>query len=153
MIKELITPASLARFRTAVDLLEKAQPRKARDSGSAPECIRPLIGKIDAIEALADRLELPTASLSENGPVSSNNRALDVPAGRPDLVTLRQVSGYLCCHKRTLERYRDAGKLPRPIRKGKGGKADLYNWRSLRRPLQELFDMILAEVFPANRRP
>jgi len=88
VIKELITPESLDRFKTAVDILEKAQPWKAPYSGSAPKSIGQLIGKIDLMEALADQIELPIVSLpgappSENGTAAMNSH--DVEAPNPNL--------------------------------------------------------------------
>jgi hypothetical protein len=105
-----------------------------------------------APEAPADRPELVAAAApSGNRTATTNGHDMEAPAELPDLVTLNQAAAIVHCSKRTMERHRDTGKLPVPIRKGKNGKAHLYDWKSLRSALEELFDMNLPEKFPANR--
>ena len=103
--------------------------------------------------AVVHRPELVTAAPPPgNGTAATNGRDMEAPAELPDLVTLNQAAAIVHCSKRTMERHRDTGKLPVPIRKGNNGKAHLYDWKSLRSALEKLFDMNLPEKFPANRK-
>jgi hypothetical protein len=69
-----------------------------------------------------------------------------------DLVTLDQAASMVHHSKRTLERYKTAGKLPAPAVEGGGGRADLYDWKVMRPWLESEFKIKLPEVFPANHR-
>jgi hypothetical protein len=74
------------------------------------------------------------------------------PVEPPDLVTLNQAAAIVHTSKRTLERYKTKGKLPAPAVEGGGGKADRYDWKTMRPWLESEFGIKLPETFPANRR-
>lgn len=70
---------------------------------------------------------------------------------RPDLVTLDQAAAIVNMSKRTLERYKTKGALPSPAVEGGGGKADRYDWTTMRAWLIETFKIDLPEKFPRPR--
>jgi hypothetical protein len=71
----------------------------------------------------------------------------------PDLVTLDQVAAAAKRSKRTLERYKTAGKLPAPVVEGGSGKPDLYDWPTMRTWIEATIGIKnLPERYPANRR-
>ena len=72
--------------------------------------------------------------------------------GLPDLVTLDQAAGMVHRTKRALEHYKSKGELPEPTVEGGGGRAHLYDWRTLRPWLESTFGIKLPETFPASRR-
>jgi hypothetical protein len=75
------------------------------------------------------------------------------PVELPDLVTLDQAAAAAKCSKRTLERYKTAGKLPAPVVEGGAGKANLYDWPTMREWIEAEFGIKkLPERYPANRR-
>jgi hypothetical protein len=76
----------------------------------------------------------------------------EAPAELPDLVTLSQAAAIVNKSKRALEHYKTRGEFPAPDIKGGGGKADLWNWKTLHPWLEERFGMKLPETFPGNRR-
>jgi hypothetical protein len=70
---------------------------------------------------------------------------------RPDLVLLDQAAWIVHKSKRTLERCKTNGELPAPAVEGGGGRADLYDWPTLRPWLETKYKMKLPATFPANR--
>ncbi len=65
-------------------------------------------------------------------------------------VTLIQMASIVNKSKRTLERLRNDGKLPKPAVKGGNGKADEWQWRDVRPILEETYNRPMPEVFPAD---
>jgi hypothetical protein len=76
----------------------------------------------------------------------------EAPDDHPDLVTLAQAANMAHRSKRTLERYKTAGKLPAPTVEGGGGRADMYDWKVMRTWLEAEFGVKQPEAFPARRR-
>jgi hypothetical protein len=70
----------------------------------------------------------------------------------PDLVTLDQAASLVHKTKRALEYYKTKGSLPAPYTEGSGGKAALYDWRTLRPWLTDQFGMPLPEKFPRLKK-
>lgn len=75
------------------------------------------------------------------------------PADEPlsALVTLDQVAPLTGLSKRSLERYRQAGRLPDPDIYGGQGKANKWHWHNLRPALSAVTGKVLPEVFPGDR--
>jgi hypothetical protein len=74
------------------------------------------------------------------------------PTELPDLVTLDQAAAAVHKSKRTLELHKTKGKLPEPSVEGGGGRADLWDWKTLRPWLEAKFGIKLPTKYPANRR-
>ena len=70
---------------------------------------------------------------------------------RPDYVTLDQAAAMIHKKKRTLERWKTAGKLPDPTVDGGGGKADYWEWSTIRPALMKLSGIKLPDTYPGNR--
>ena len=68
------------------------------------------------------------------------------------LVTLDQAAGMVHRSKRTLERHKTRGKLPTPTVEGGGGRADFWDWDTIRPWLETTFNLELSARFPASRR-
>jgi hypothetical protein len=68
------------------------------------------------------------------------------------LVTLDQAAAVVHRSKRTLERYKTDGKLPVPTFEGGGGRADFWDWETIRPRLEEIFGIKLPNRFPASRQ-
>jgi hypothetical protein len=99
-----------------------------------------------------ERNRTPEAPAAGPAGTTGGEQVPEAPADRPDLVTLDQASGIVHKSKRTLERYKTNGTLPDPTFEGGGGRAALWNWRTLRPWLEQEFGIKLPETFPANRR-
>jgi hypothetical protein len=77
---------------------------------------------------------------------------LQTPTQLPDFVTLDQAAGMVHKSKRTLERYKTSGELPDPTVEGGAGRADLWEWQTMRAWLTTTFGIELPERFPASRK-
>jgi hypothetical protein len=102
----------------------------------------------------SDGLEPNTPTPTRTGPTGQGTGAPpdhQAKTPRPDLVTLNQAAGMVHKGKRTLEDWKEKGKLPAPAVKGGQGRADLWRWEELRPVLETLSGIVLPETFPANR--
>ncbi len=68
----------------------------------------------------------------------------------PQLVKLDQMASIVNRNKKTLERFK--AKMPPPDIDGGGGKPDEWNWATVRPLLQEQYNRVLPERFPALKR-
>lgn len=84
--------------------------------------------------------------------VPNENTGTNNDAVLASYVTLDQAAGMVHKSKRTLERYKTKGTLPKPAVEGGGGRADLYDWSTMRPWLIETFGVQLPIEFPARRQ-
>jgi hypothetical protein len=100
----------------------------------------------------------PTAIIEKTATTPSEPSAAkgdQIPeAAMPDLVTLDQIAAAVNHSKRTLERRKTRGELPPPDVEGGGGRADRWEWSTIRPWLMKTFKLPkpLPERFPGNRR-
>ncbi len=70
----------------------------------------------------------------------------------PQTVTLDKMAAAVSRSKKTLERLKTKGKLPRPDVEGGGGKPDEWNWSNVKPILEEHYNRKLPERFPSLRK-
>lgn len=109
---------------------------KARGTTVAPRSAADVVNAMADLSALVARLA-PAAEAS----------------AVPRYVTLNQMAATVGRSKRTLEKYvgRKRNPLPEPDIQGFGGKANQWNWDTVRPWLEAEYDRTLREVFPAHR--
>lgn len=101
------------------------------------------------LEDLVQHSKLGDSSNPTNPLDPQSPNAPEVPCG---LVTLDQAAAMVSVSKRTLERRKTSGDLPVPVIEGGGGRADRWDWKTIRPWLEETFKVSLPEIFPAHRR-
>jgi hypothetical protein len=124
---------------------KRREGRRRSASAARPAPARARVPGRAAAPAAANGRPTPSGTEAPRHPEAPQPEAPAVPAvrsdapgdheaetHRPDLVTLSQAAGMVHKTKRTLERWKTQGKLPDPAVEGGGGKADLWDWKTLR---------------------
>jgi hypothetical protein len=128
----------------AEDLAREAAPSGAPTPPAAEPAVRPKAAPAGATTS-------GTAGPADRPEGDQTDRDGTPAVEARHLVTLDQAAAAVNKTKRALEYYKTQGTLPAPVVEGGGGKAALYDWRTLRSWLTKTYGIPLPEQFPGRK--